>query len=110
MQKLPATKKAYLKVRFYHLNVYSNISSFTKRRDLHFFHIFNHVHSGKAKDPAVKALIAMFYNHEELARFEEKKTDAILEGENVEKPQNNASQKVHEEFIEETISMCKLNS
>lgn len=63
--------------------------------------------TAKAKEPAVKALIAMFYNHEELARNEEKKTDAILEGENAEKPPTNAPTKVHEEFIEETISMCK---
>ena len=50
----------------------------------------------------------MFYNYEELARNEEKKTDAILEGENAEKPPTNAPQKVHEDFIEETISQCKL--
>ncbi len=49
----------------------------------------------------------MFYNYEELARNEEKKTDAILEGENSEKPPNNAPQKAHEDFIEETISQCK---
>lgn len=52
----------------------------------------------------MKALIFMFYNYEELARNEEKKTDAILEGENAEKPPTNAPQKVHEDFIEETIS------
>lgn len=61
----------------------------------------------KAREPAVKALIAMFYNYEELARNEEKKTDAILEGENAEKPPTNAPQKVHEDFIEETISQCE---
>lgn len=49
----------------------------------------------------------MFYNYEELARNEEKKTDAILEGENAEKPPTNAPQKAHEDFIEETISQCK---
>lgn len=58
----------------------------------------------------MKALISMFYNYEELARNEEKKTDAILEGENAEKPPTNAPQKVHEDFIEETISQCMYNS
>lgn len=61
----------------------------------------------KAREPAVKALISMFYQYEELARNEEKKTDAILEGENTEKPPTNAPQKVHEDFIEETISQCE---
>ena len=60
--------------------------------------------TAKEREPAVKALISMFYNYEELARNEEKKTDAILEGENSEKPPTNAPQKAHEDFIEETIS------
>lgn len=66
--------------------------------------------SAKAREPAVKALVSMFYNYEELARNEEKKTDAILEGENAEKPPTNAPQKVHEDFIEETISQRTCNS
>lgn len=53
----------------------------------------------------MKALISMFYRYEELAKTEEKKTDAILDGETAEKP---APQKSHEEFVEETVAMCEL--
>ena len=53
---------------------------------------------------AVSALVALFIQQEELARTEEKKTDAILDGE---KPAESQQQKSHEEFIEETVAMCK---
>lgn len=51
----------------------------------------------------VSALVKLFYQQEELARTEEKKTDAILDGE--QKPQ--ASNQ--EEFYEETVAMCKFS-
>lgn len=51
----------------------------------------------------MSALIKLFYQQEELARTEERKTDAILDGE--QKPQA-ASQ---EEVYEETVAMCKLH-
>ncbi|XP_075224427.1 cohesin release factor wings apart-like [Lycorma delicatula] len=55
-------------------------------------------------DTAVKSLVSLFYQHEELARTEEKKTDAILDGE---KPasESTAPPKSQEEHIEETVAM-----
>lgn len=47
----------------------------------------------------------MFYQQEELARTEERKTDAILEGEP--KKDSNVAAKSQEECIEETVTMCK---
>lgn len=49
----------------------------------------------------VSALVKLFYQQEELARTEERKTDAILDGE--QKPQASTQ----EEFYEETVAMCK---
>ena len=57
----------------------------------------------------ISALIYLFYTQEELARAEEKKTDAILDG-NENSKQNQslaAASKSHEEFIEETVAQCK---
>ncbi|RZF43463.1 hypothetical protein LSTR_LSTR001724 [Laodelphax striatellus] len=56
------------------------------------------------KDSAIETLVTLFYKHEELARTEERKTDAILDGE---KPvsQSAAPPKSHEEHIEETVEM-----
>jgi hypothetical protein len=51
--------------------------------------------------------VELFIQQEELARTEEKKTDAILDGE---KPPESQQQKSHEEFIEETVAMCKENA
>jgi len=55
---------------------------------------------------AVEALISLFYQQEELARVEEVKTDAILDGKNdTEIPEaETAAPKSHEEFIEETVA------
>nr|CAD7260925.1 unnamed protein product [Timema shepardi] len=55
---------------------------------------------------AVEALIALFYHQEDLARAEEMKTDAILDGkkEGGDSETNNAPPKSQEEFIEETIA------
>jgi hypothetical protein len=57
---------------------------------------------------AVEALISLFYQQEELARVEEVKTDAILDGKNdTEIPETEtAAPKSHEEFIEETVAKC----
>ncbi|XP_039276262.1 protein wings apart-like [Nilaparvata lugens] len=56
------------------------------------------------KTSAIETLVALFYKHEELARTEERKTDAILDGE---KPESKsaAPPKSHEEHIEETVEM-----
>lgn len=51
----------------------------------------------------MSALVKLFYQQEELARTEERKTDAILDGE--QKPQANSQ----EEVYEETVAMCKLS-
>ncbi|XP_069692273.1 protein wings apart-like [Periplaneta americana] len=55
---------------------------------------------------AVEALISLFYQQEELARVEEVKTDAILDGKkDTEVPEAESAQpKSHEEFIEETVA------
>jgi len=51
----------------------------------------------------------LFYQQEELARVEEVKTDAILDGKNdTEIPEaETAAPKSHEEFIEETVAKCR---
>lgn len=51
----------------------------------------------------MSALVKLFYQQEELARTEERKTDAILDGE--QKPQATSQ----EEVYEETVAMCKLS-
>jgi hypothetical protein len=58
---------------------------------------------------AVEALISLFYQQEELARVEEVKTDAILDGKkDTEVPEAETSApKTHEEFIEETVAKCR---
>ncbi|KAF5289501.1 hypothetical protein FQA39_LY15056 [Lamprigera yunnana] len=52
---------------------------------------------------ALEALIEQFYLWEELARFAEKKTDAILDGEKDE-DNDTIQYKSNEEFIEETVA------
>ncbi|XP_014239301.1 protein wings apart-like isoform X2 [Cimex lectularius] len=52
---------------------------------------------------AVNALVKLFLQQEELARTEERKTDAILDGEKQEVTQQ--VQKSNEEFIEETVQL-----
>lgn len=47
-------------------------------------------------------MIAQFYNWEGCAKIAEKKTNAILDGEDVPTPKSS------EEFIEETVAKCKL--
>jgi hypothetical protein len=51
----------------------------------------------------------LFYQQEELARVEEVKTDAILDGKkDTEVPEaETAAPKSHEEFIEETVAKCR---
>lgn len=58
---------------------------------------------------AVEALISLFYQQEELARVEEVKTDAILDGKkDTEVPEAETSApKTYEEFIEETVAKCR---
>lgn len=53
----------------------------------------------------------MFFQQEELAKTEEKKTDEILDGENkqTEKPAKDAPLKAHTQYIEETIALRKYN-
>lgn len=55
---------------------------------------------------AVQVLITLFYEHEQLARVEEVKTDAILDGKkDTEEPEAEVAQpKSQEEFIEETVA------
>ncbi|KAL1115683.1 hypothetical protein AAG570_005973 [Ranatra chinensis] len=60
------------------------------------------VFSDCEQESAVSALVSLFLQHEELARTEEKKTDAILDGE---KPIETQQQKSQEEFIEETVAV-----
>lgn len=55
---------------------------------------------------AVSALVSMFVQQEELARTEERKTDAILAGGDKSAAQQ-TNQKSTEEFIEETVALCK---
>lgn len=51
-------------------------------------------------------MIEQFYQWEECARFAEKRTDAILDGEK-DAESTNAQHKSNEEFIEETVAKCK---
>ncbi|XP_050548794.1 protein wings apart-like [Daktulosphaira vitifoliae] len=62
---------------------------------------------GKSNSFAIEALVKMFFQQEELAKTEEKKTDEILDGENkqTEKPSKDAPLKAHKEYIEETIAL-----
>ncbi|KAK9505325.1 hypothetical protein O3M35_009408 [Rhynocoris fuscipes] len=53
---------------------------------------------------AVSALVSMFLQQEELARTEERKTDAILDGDDKSAVQQ-TNQKSTEEFIEETVAL-----
>ncbi|XP_033224587.1 protein wings apart-like isoform X2 [Belonocnema kinseyi] len=65
-------------------------------------HIFDDSESG------VEALIDLFYKQEELARAEEQKTDAILDGkkDDSEQPETvSTTTKSQAEFIEETVAM-----
>ena len=57
----------------------------------------------------MEALISLFYQHEELARVEEVKTDAILDGKKDSEvaETETAPPKSYEEFIEETVAKCK---
>lgn len=59
---------------------------------------------------AIEALVKMFFQQEQLAKTEEKKTDEILDGENkqTEKPAKDAPLKAHTQYIEETIALRKL--
>nr|XP_018909266.1 PREDICTED: protein wings apart-like [Bemisia tabaci] len=60
----------------------------------------------KSKKMAVEALVELFYQQENLARTEEKKTDAILDGdENEKQEREKAKEKSKEENMEETIAM-----
>lgn len=61
------------------------------------------------KSFAIEALVKMFFQQEELAKTEEKKTDEILDGENkqTEKPAKDAPLKAHTQYIEETIALRK---
>ncbi|XP_034945654.1 protein wings apart-like [Chelonus insularis] len=58
------------------------------------------------QEGGVEALIDLFYKQEEMARGEEQKTDAILDGKkDTEQPETVASSaKTQEEFIEETVA------
>lgn len=62
-----------------------------------------------ADDSGVEALIELFYKQEELARAEEQKTDAILDGKKDSEQTETVSTttKSQEEFIEETVTKCK---
>lgn len=53
------------------------------------------------EESAVEALIAQFYHWEGCAKIAEKKTNAILDGEDVPTPKSS------EEFIEETVAKRK---
>lgn len=67
--------------------------------------------AAKSKKMAVEALVELFYQQENLARTEEKKTDAILDGdENEKQEREKAKEKSKEENMEETIAMCKLQN
>lgn len=61
------------------------------------------------KSFAIEALVKMFFQQEELAKTEEKKTDEILDGENkqTEKPAKDAPLKAHTQYIEDTIALRK---
>lgn len=56
----------------------------------------------------MESLIDLFYKQEELARAEEQKTDAILDGKKDSEQTETVSTttKSQEEFIEETVTKC----
>jgi hypothetical protein len=58
------------------------------------------------------ALINLFYKQEELARVEEQKTDAILDGKkDCEQSETvSTTSKTQEEFIEETVAKRKISN
>ncbi|KAK0079168.1 hypothetical protein PV325_001647 [Microctonus aethiopoides] len=60
----------------------------------------------KREESGVEALIDLFYKQEEMARGEEQKTDAILDGKkDSEQPETvTTTAKTQEEFIEETVA------
>ncbi|VVC31838.1 WAPL domain,Armadillo-like helical,Wings apart-like protein [Cinara cedri] len=66
----------------------------------------NNLH-GSVPSLAIEALVKMFFQQEQLAKTEEKKTDEILDGENkqTEKPAKDAPLKAHTQYIEETIAL-----
>lgn len=61
-----------------------------------------------AGESGLEALIDLFYQQEELARAEEQKTDAILDGKKDSEQTETVSTttKSQEEFIEETVTKC----
>lgn len=61
-----------------------------------------------AEESGVESLIELFYKQEELARAEEQKTDAILDGKKDSEQMETVSTttKSQEEFIEETVTKC----
>lgn len=61
-----------------------------------------------AEESGVASLIDLFYKQEELARAEEQKTDAILDGKKDSEQTETVSTttKSQEEFIEETVTKC----
>jgi len=61
-----------------------------------------------AEESGVASLIDLFYKQEELARAEEQKTDAILDGKKDSEQTETVSTttKTQEEFIEETVTKC----
>lgn len=61
-----------------------------------------------AEESGVESLIDLFYKQEELARAEEQKTDAILDGKKDSEQTETVSTttKSQEEFIEETVTKC----
>jgi len=61
-----------------------------------------------AEESGVGSLIDLFYKQEELARAEEQKTDAILDGKKDSEQTETVSTttKSQEEFIEETVTKC----
>lgn len=61
-----------------------------------------------AEESGVESLIELFYKQEELARAEEQKTDAILDGKKDSEQTETVSTttKSQEEFIEETVTKC----
>jgi len=60
----------------------------------------------------VASLIDLFYKQEELARAEEQKTDAILDGKKDSEQTETVSTttKSQEEFIEETVTKCSYHA
>lgn len=86
-------------VSYHHINVTHKV--FIKNVLYEIFHYY--VSLDTQPTSGVSALVKLFYQQEELARTEERKTDAILDGE--QKPQATSQ----EEVYEETVAMCKLS-